>query len=115
MALTDGAPIDDIALAGHIESSAHAPIRVEPGQVTVEHDADVHILYEQFHPKPRSSMIHHCAKHPHLLDMQVNVRLLCGRFGASITLHITHTWPARAKVIEDHPHYAAMRAFSSLP
>jgi hypothetical protein len=36
--------------------------------------------------------------------MQVNLRLLCGWFTASITLHITHYVARRAKVISDHPH-----------
>jgi hypothetical protein len=44
--------------------------------------------------------------HPHLLDIRVIVRLLCGWFSASITLHITHYVARRVKVISDHPHNA---------
>src|SRR5690242_3567796 len=36
-------------------------LHLEPEHVTIEPDADIHILYKKLQPKPHPSMIHHCA------------------------------------------------------
>ena len=49
-------------------------------------------------------------QHPDLFDMEVIVRRQDQEHCASITCMIRHYVARRAKVIEDHPHNAAMRA-----
>ena len=52
-------------------------------------------------------------RHPHLVDMQVIVRLQNRGRCPSITYMIWHYVARRAKVIEDHPHNAASCALIS--